>query len=529
LSTKNASPTTDKASPKQKQVEVKQEVQPGATYLNLSVFRAGIPNEFPDHPTNVSLRQAVVQKMQRQNGNLAVQRQLLDRYKNGKTSTRPPFWGDKTSLLGNEYSQEKTKKPSPASQVHSLTISRSPDKEARKGLDSSMLQISMNSPVQAGGKVSSRRIGSGAAAILQMVGPKITFSADVKLNPTISLKDGGGIRVGPIQTLTSSERTGIYKIGNKVVAERTGTLSNVRDSIRYKYTDDKKGDEGYPADRPFYAKSSAITDQITSVLVDFEDQPKFPLPLTFGGGRLTGVRGAEKFNTSIGAKRGGKIITMEPFGWGVDWSCDLAEDYNVTKDAQGASTGKEITTWEEAIGIVIDTDTYAWKVADNTPPIYTFHTVDAAMTESASSLWLALAAARKRDPGSVGNIEAALKRKNPTFNVKLTVVKTVNSGIIFDSDKLGMFVNASKQSPKKGPFDLETGDQVTVGFPMTEIIDPGAINANSMMSIWVGGHGGEPILGDFAELAYPFLSSGTITGTSPDGVPGNYKVDVSMA
>ncbi len=406
-------------------------------------------------------------------------------------------------------------------------IARDDEKRIMKGIDLSMLTITSTEPTKSG-TLSTESRGEGPTAIVIVNAPKIAFSADVSIPEDVKLsEDGpGGCRVGPIQTMTSSNRTGIYTKGGKEVARYTNKQGAVRDSWRYPNEDGSF----YGADRPFYQKPVALTTQ-TSASISYEDAPKMSLPKEFGGGRLSKIEGADRFNTSIGIKRGEQIVMANPFGWSLDWSADLGEDYAPSGDAESLSAEKRIKEFIVATGIVMDTDDYAWKAMQNIPPIFTFNTVEAAMTETAASLWMILITARGNDPGSAANIAEALNRKDPTFQAKLTVSKSVNRDLFGggSSDSIGIFAHASKQSKLSGPHSLEEGNSVTVGFKLTEIIDPSSITSSSILKIWAGGHGDEAILGAYTELPFPFLTSGAISPTNVDGEAGSYKVAVSLS
>jgi len=192
------------------------------------------------------------------------------------------------------------------------TIARQDDKKDKrvmKGIDLSMLEIAITKPITLSGSLSTKKIGEGQSGIVAVQAPKINFSARVDLSKDVELSKEGEsfIKVGPIQTMTSSQRIGIYKKGNKEVAKYTNQFGQTRDSRRFKYNDDKPGEEGFPAERPFYDKPEGITNNDTYQFVTFEDKPTMTLPLEFGGGKLSRIEGADTFNTSIGLKRGGQI------------------------------------------------------------------------------------------------------------------------------------------------------------------------------------------------------------------------------
>jgi hypothetical protein len=403
-----------------------------------------------------------------------------------------------------------------------------PEREVKSGLDASLLRVVVTNPLNFSGVVTTRKEGEGDKAMVKVTAPLITYSASVEILEGVKLgEDSRYIKVGTIQTLTSSSRVGVYKKGDQVVAEYAQAMSMARDTIQYTYG---KGEQRFAAEAPFYDRPSTISDQNPSTVVDFKDQPGFGLPLEFGGGRLAAVKGSDRFNTSIGAKRDNTIITLNPFGWEVNWDATLDPDFNVATDEAGKTSAHGITSFEEKSGLVMDVGPSTLDLAKDMQPAYSFTSIDAAMTESALSLWLALPASRDRDPASAAFIEEALRRKNPIFRLKLTVDKSANRGW-FDTgstDAIESFMVATKQSPLKGPFEISEGKSQSIDFNLNEILDPASLVSGSKLSVWAGGQKGSGILGDFSDLPYPFLSQGTIVTYKGDKA-GEYRVEVSLA
>ncbi len=74
---------------------------------------------------------------------------------------------------------------------------------------------------------------------------------------------------------------------------------------------------------------------------------------------------------------------------------------------------------------------------------------------------------------------------------------------------------------------MSEGKSQAIDFNLNDILDPAAVGADSKMSVWAGGKKDSGILGDFAELPYPFLSRGAIS-TSKGESRGDYAIEVSL-
>ena len=406
-----------------------------------------------------------------------------------------------------------------SAQRHFLQRDEAPN-EISKGLDASMLNVVVTQPPSSTGQVTA----TTQDKLLLLNAPEINYKATVSLSDRVTLgNENGVIKVGPVQTLVSSTRTGVYKKGGVVVAEYTKTLASVRDARPLSYHDDANRSQ-FVAESPFYDRHQTITDSLTECQVHFMDRPTFPLPLELGGGHLAAVRGSDNFNTSIGAKReGAGIITLNPFGWGVDWTLDLAENYSIINDAEGNSIAKGISIWKEFQGIAIDSPMYAKLQSSQTPEVMIFHTLEAAMSESPLSLLGLLLTTRAHDPAGVAHIEEALRQKNPTFNITVTTIKTATSW----GDDMGMFAHITKQTELYPLPDMDEEESRVTPVSFNSLCDPASIQADSQLSVWVGGEG-EAILGDSVTFPLPFLGSKTVFVSSYDKNGGEYLVSVKL-
>lgn len=397
-------------------------------------------------------------------------------------------------------------------------------KKKIQGLQESQFKLDITAPKPSGSYTKTMLDGGKA---IKITSPLIEMTGYVELLSEYEFEEGDYARVGPVQVMTSSSRVGVYTKDGKEVARYISNIGAVRDSRPYAYAD--KPNEFHGAERPFYSTPEGLSNTSVSVPVNFKDQPSAPFPVEFGGGKLTRTEGEDRFNTSIGLKSGktGQILTVKPFGWSANWNMTFDEQLNSSQKEED----KALKVWQETVGRVIDTQTYAGEIAKGKDPTLVFKTLDAAMTESAASLWLTLLASRAQDPEAVKNIEAALLAKNPTFQAQLKVIKAATRGFFggADPDIITMFANGGKQSGDQGPFTLKEGESTTVKFSLKDILDPSAITAGSKLSIYAGGNNKDkPILGDWLELAYPFLGGGVINVSSAKKTGGSYRVDVSL-
>ena len=469
------------------------EAQAGTAHEAVLGGGAADPNEAPQRLARLdgAAREQTVMHLQAQRGNRAVARMLAKR----RAVQRQPV-----------------------------------DPSVTQGLDASMLHVAITEKPAPSGTVTTSVQGSGDKGMLTATSPLIRFKATVSLDAKVNLGGTDIIKVGPVQTMTSTERVGVYKKDGKVVAEFSQSHGMVRDARPLAYQGDEKKGEFFAAEPPFYDRPKDLSDTIPTTTVEFMDQPTMGLPLEFGGGKLAAIRGADKFNTSVGAKRGGQIITMNPFGWQVDWTTELKEDYSIATDDKGNPLAKGISTWAEQQGIALNTDEWAKLALKDQPWVMKFTSVEAAMTESALSLLLGLVAAREADPASAAIIEEALKKKNAAFAVAVKLNRSVDRGIVWEEDAVSVFAHLSKQSDTQGPVTIANGKSHSWSIAFNDIADPAAINGGSVLSVWAGGGTHDkPILGEFAEFPYPFSGSKTIQVSNADQKTGEYLITVGFS
>ena len=468
------------------------EAQAGAVHTALLSGGASDPNDAPAGLARMDsvAREQAVMRMQAQRGNRAVARVIARR----------------------------------------LSVQRQPtDPSVTPGLDASMLHVNITAKPAPSGTVTTSIQGSGEQGRLTATSPLIRFTASVTLDPKVNLGGSDLIKVGPVQTLMSTERTGIYKKDGKVVAELSQVHGMVRDARPLKYAEDKDKKEVFAAEPPFYDRPKDLSDTMPSATVEFMDQPTMALPLEFGGGKLAAIRGADKFNTSVGAKRAGLIITMNPFGWQVDWTTELKDDYSIATDEKGNPLAKGISTWAEEKGIALNTEEWAKLALKDQPWVMKFTSVEAAMTESALSLLLGLLAAREADPASAAFMAEALKKKNAAFSIAVRLNRSIDRGIVWEEDAVSVFAHLHKQSDTQGPVTIANGQSHTWSIAFNDIADPASINMNTIMSVWAGGGTKKkPILGEFAEFPYPFSGAKTIQPSDAEYKTGEYLITVGF-
>ena len=301
-------------------------------------------------------------------------------------------------------------------------IQRDEDDNIKTGLDKSMLNVTSTPAVQKGALSVSNKTLQTTDDGVHVQSPMIEASASFKLKDDIKLgKENPLIYVGPIQTLMSSSRIGVYKKNGKVVAEEVQKTEEIRDASL-------GGTRQNPIKppKPFYFGLNGYTPGRLSEnnrIIDnykFMDRPGFALYKKFADGQLSAVKGRDVFNTSWGAKREDTVLTFNPFTWEVDWNVDLDQSYSMI----GKPSDLQIADARTAV--IKDTEEIALDKGV-TKYISVYHTIDAAMTQSAAKLWSDLLPSRNYDASKAVNIEEALRQKNPSFEVSITAENIVNA------------------------------------------------------------------------------------------------------
>ncbi|MCA9986311.1 MAG: hypothetical protein KDE59_18510 [Anaerolineales bacterium] len=339
--------------------------------------------------------------------------------------------------------------------------------------------------------------------------PRITFSATVDKHDDAVLGAGNFVSVGPVQTLNSSQRVGIYRLGGDpngpIVTRHNQAVGQVRDA-QWNTNDD--GEIYATAPEPFYSQPSLISDGSPSATVNYLDQPGFELAPSIGQGILTEVEGAESFTLSVAVKKGEELVHLKNHNWSVDWNVPITP----LGRTEGSAIQSSATTDNPAVtsGNIAVQMVRSWLG---------FPTVEAAMGVSSHTLMSNLIPARQNDTTSYNNIVEALRRKNPAIKIWLTVEETAET---FGADEIEVTLTGSS-SATEGPVTLNDNEWDTFDFHLLDVLDPGDISEDSSITISAADTG--MISNDAATIPwnYPFAESRR-SYTMSGGGGGRYSV-----
>ncbi len=162
---------------------------------------------------------------------------------------------------------------------------RMPANQPGSGLDAGMFTVKGGEPVHSG-TVTADKVDSK----VRLTSPEVSFSAEVTMPKPLG--DGERIDVGPVQTMLSSSRIGVYREGGrqdgKIVAEQTMNLGEMRDATGEIGKDGKLDQATMP---PFYSAPTAFNSSTSNASISFKDRPKAVFPSTVGKGKLTETKG----------------------------------------------------------------------------------------------------------------------------------------------------------------------------------------------------------------------------------------------
>jgi hypothetical protein len=374
-----------------------------------------------------------------------------------------------------------------------------------------------------------------ANKMVRITAPTITANSDVEMTlPPDKQLGSMSIKVGPIQTMLSSTRTGVYKKGSETKTINHA-MGQVRDAAERAYADDPDVTPSPVAEPPFYSGNTASGGQPAAshltvweheqakytATVSLVDQPGFTLPQQLPTGeQLSEIQGSDQFNTSAGFKTStGQIVALAPFGWSLSWNTPIATDGSAQADPKHDA----ITTQTAQTAVVEDTPEYANQLARQE-----FDTLEQAMAQPGWALLKILPAVRARNPKSGGFIEEALRQKNPSFKVMIFPDRGVGQKAL-EPHGVGddVTVQVSGNISKPGSSHEVTARQGTGGsvtIPLNEMIkSPADITASSTLSINV--HEAKHMGGN-AEIPFPFLGSGVVGQN--EASEGDYRVEVSQ-
>jgi len=306
--------------------------------------------------------------------------------------------------------------------------------------------------------------------IVRVLGPAANMSP-VKAGLKAGLKLGPGevIKIGPVQTLMGSERVGVYREdgagAGAAPIEEHFTLGQSRDGARGHYS---PGEPVFQrAEAPWFLPPGILSDDHPDETLSFSenktadlyDQPSWQLPLTSGKAKLSATRGQDSFITSIAAQRDGKLIHFNPSKWAIPWTVKTIDAAHT--GVGGAGTGESTS----AVPPTVDGKIAAFQPGQSWT---SYPTVADALGADTHTLMENLQGAKAHDPASYTNTVEALRQKNPTFTVKLTVLTTHGN---LGRDHLFLTV-AGSQSLARQEFKLNNGGSAAVTFRLTDVLDP---------------------------------------------------------
>ncbi len=293
--------------------------------------------------------------------------------------------------------------------------------------------------------------------------PNITFNATATLHSDVQMDTDEIIKVGPTQTLLGSSRVGVYRRGGlpngEVIAEDKSQVGQVRDA---QWQPNADGTVRADVEAPWYSRPSNITDKSRTATVNYLDKPGFELPTAVGEGRLTETRGSESFITALSAKRAGQVVHLSSSHWEVPWA--------LTIDASHSAQGSAVTGGSSDIAPPTLDGPIAVQAAQDW---LAFSSVEAAMTASNRVLLDHLLAAKTGNADAYNNIVQALRRKNPTVSIQITVGST-DSWV--GTDDLELVAQGSQRRTLGAVNDRGTRTET---FQLCDLIDPLAITSST--------------------------------------------------
>ena len=342
--------------------------------------------------------------------------------------------------------------------------------------------------------------------------PNITFNATATLHGDVQLDQNETLKVGPTQTLLGSNRVGIYRRGGtrdgEIIAEQKAHVGQVRDA---QWQSNPDGSVRADVEAPWYSRPSTITETNRTAQVNYLDKPSFDLPTAVGEGRLTETRGADTFITSLAAKRDGQIVHLSSSHWEVPWA--------LTIDAAHTGHGSAVTGGSSAVAPPTLDGPIAVQAAQEW---LAFSSIEAAMTASNRVLLDHLLAAKTGNADAYHNIVEALRRKNPTVSVQITINST-DSWV--GTDDLELVAQGTQRRSLGTVNDRGTRSET---FQLCDLIDPLAINSSTNLEFELFNHNTfGPSAPSTMSWIFPFTTaSGVMTN---GGGGGRYTLSGSIS
>jgi hypothetical protein len=301
-------------------------------------------------------------------------------------------------------------------------------------------------------------------------GPRIEQRVDVALASGVTLGQGVSVDVGPIQTLLGSERVGVYRRGGDpggpIMAEDRGVVGVTRDSGWHVDPASRQVVSSFPA--PWYANHYGLLDAYPSHEVRWDDRPGIYLRPALAGDEatLTEVRGADRFVTSISAKRGDQLVHLRTYQWSVPWDVRIDQTTATGQGRAGQVTEGGAMTMPRGTDIVAGHDHRYIRYADH----------DSAMAAPALELFRALGPALAEDRAAAATIAGALRAKNPAFRFNFFIQSKSN---VVGDDAIELTIAGSlerRESIRGG-----TGATRAVTFHLLDVFNPDSIRAGSQL------------------------------------------------
>lgn len=265
-----------------------------------------------------------------------------------------------------------------------------------------------------GGKV---RVDSGWAKMI----------ADVELKPDVD-PDPPHFRIGWVQTLVSSRRTGVYKTAKGETIRKIADTGKASD--RREYWDDPSKPRVEVA-APWYDLPEELGTEHRKIHIHAFDKPGFALDPTitddgpFKGAKLVGVEGAESFLTSLKAGDNGDV-TLKTWQWAVPWDVNV-DGIVKDKDRAGGAMTHGVSTEANP-----NLDGPTAVTANHSDVLEAYGSVEAAQQKLAAVGWSTfvgmLPKHEKAAPDSYWNMIGALWKSDAQMRVTVYKGKELVSG-----------------------------------------------------------------------------------------------------
>ena len=302
---------------------------------------------------------------------------------------------------------------------------------------------------------------------------QIDWRVDVSLASGTTL--GRGISVGFIQTLESSERVAVYRKGGtpdgEVVGEKRIVTPRSGDALAEK--NPATGEITRAAVAPWYSQPTRLADSIPGPsAIAFQDRPSFTVDTNLGEGRLTEIRGADKFTVSIAAMDDGSKVPVyvSNYSWELPWA--LTVDPTMHGAGGTIRTAPSNTPAEVVEGPIAR---FGGK------EMFSFPTLAAALAADPLYLLMSLPLLKQYDPPGWWNAVEALKQKNPIVGVKVHVVST---DAFMGADRIVAWAKGH-QEVIKGGISLNDGQDGSITFPFKDVISPDRVTGDEVVDVVV--------------------------------------------